>query len=92
MIKVPETNNAAKSFATINPGPSENYVQFIDHLQEAINKQVEKLEANEALVLKLAVENANVCYQYVICKFYSTYYVFLCIASLKIKQLVRNVS
>ena len=92
MIKVPETNNAAKSIATIDQGPSENYMQFIDHLQEAINKQVENLEVKEALVLELAVENANVCYQHVICEFYSAYYVLLFIASLKVKQLVRNVS
>ncbi|XP_071666164.1 uncharacterized protein [Patagioenas fasciata] len=90
MREVPETNKAAKSFATVNQGPNENYVQFIDHLQETINKQIENLEVKEALVLKLAVENANVCYQHVICEFYSTYYVFLCTVSLKIKQLVRN--
>ncbi|XP_065718033.1 uncharacterized protein [Patagioenas fasciata] len=92
MREVPESNKAAKSFATINRGPNENCMQFIDHLQETINKQVENLEVKEALVLKLAVENANVCYQHVICEFYGTYYVLLCAVSLKIKQLVRNVS
>lgn len=69
MREVSETNKAAKSFATINQGPNKNYMQFIDHLQEAVSKQVENLEAKEALVLRLAVENATVCYQHVICEF-----------------------
>jgi len=59
MLKVPDTGKAFKSFTSIKQDPSESYTQFIDRLQEAIQKQVENKQDKEALMLKLAVENAN---------------------------------
>jgi len=39
ILKVPDTGKAEKSFTTIKQGSSEPYMQFIDRLQDAINKQ-----------------------------------------------------
>lgn len=38
---------------------SELYMQFIDRLWDAVDKQIDNCEAKEALMLKLAVENGN---------------------------------
>ena len=35
-------------------------MQFIDCLRDALDKQIDNADAKEALLLKLAVENANV--------------------------------
>lgn len=59
MLKVPDTGKPVKSFTHIKQGTEESYMQFIDRLQEAIHKQVQQPEAKEALLLQLAVENAN---------------------------------
>lgn len=59
MLKVLDTGKATRSFTNIRQGTSEPFMQFIDRLQDAIQKEVENLEAKEALLLKLAIENAN---------------------------------
>jgi len=59
ILKVPDTGKAEKSFTTIKRGSGESYMQFVDRLQDAINKQIENLEAKEAVLMKLATENAN---------------------------------
>ncbi|XP_029433105.1 UPF0764 protein C16orf89 homolog [Rhinatrema bivittatum] len=50
----------------------ESYIQFIDRLQEAIQRQVDNPEASAELIRKLAFENANADYrkalQSVVCK------------------------
>lgn len=47
------------SFTRIKQGPQELYTSFIDRRREAVTKQVSSVEAQNALALKLAVENAN---------------------------------
>ncbi|KAG8134996.1 hypothetical protein E2320_008058, partial [Naja naja] len=39
--KVPVTGKPSKSFSTIKHGPNEPYAEFIDRLQEAIQRQIE---------------------------------------------------
>jgi len=57
--KVLDTGKAEKPFMTIKQGSSEPYMQFIDRLQDAINKQTETSEVKEAVLMKSALENAN---------------------------------
>ncbi|KAM6275310.1 uncharacterized protein M6G45_000829 [Spheniscus humboldti] len=59
MSKVPDTGRPVKSFTNIKQGSNESYTDFIDKLQEAIQKQVQNPEAKEVLLMKLAIENAN---------------------------------
>ena len=47
------------SFINIQQGATEAQLDFVDRLQEAIQKQVESQEAAETLLLQLAYENAN---------------------------------
>ena len=57
---VPEAKTGGPgSFINIRQGATEIYLDFIDWLQEAIQKQVESREAVETLLLQLAYENAN---------------------------------
>ena len=60
MVKVPETGKTEKSFTRIIQQTNEPYMQFIDRLRDALDKQIDNADAKEALLLKLAVENANV--------------------------------
>ncbi|KAG8139512.1 hypothetical protein E2320_002278 [Naja naja] len=57
--KVPVTGKPSKSFSTIKQGPNEPYAEFIDRLQEAIQRQIENDDAKGELMKKMAVENAN---------------------------------
>ncbi|KAG8147156.1 hypothetical protein E2320_022841, partial [Naja naja] len=57
--KVPVTGKPSKSFSTIKQGPNELYAEFIDRLQEAIQRQIENDDAKGQLMKKMAVENAN---------------------------------
>jgi len=59
ILKVPDTGKAEKSFTTIKQGSSEPYMQFVDRLQNAINKQIENLEVKEAVLMKWVLEKAN---------------------------------
>lgn len=63
MLKVPDTGKAVKSFTSIKQGATEPYMQFVDWLQDAIQNQIENTEAQETLLLKLAIENANEDYK-----------------------------
>ena len=60
MVKVPETGKAEKSFTRIIQQTNEPYMQFIDLLRDALDKQIDNVDVKEALLFKLAVENANV--------------------------------
>ncbi|KAG8141389.1 hypothetical protein E2320_007015 [Naja naja] len=55
-----EGKEGGKSFATIKQQNGENYGTFIDRLKLAIERQINNPQAQEELLLKLAVENANV--------------------------------
>uniref|UniRef100_A0A8B9DNE3 CCHC-type domain-containing protein n=1 Tax=Anser cygnoides TaxID=8845 RepID=A0A8B9DNE3_ANSCY len=59
MLKLPEVGKAEPSFTSIRQQITEPYMQFIDRLRDALDKQIDNREAKEALILKLAVENAN---------------------------------
>ncbi|KAK4805325.1 hypothetical protein QYF61_018188 [Mycteria americana] len=59
MLRLPEVGKPEQSFTSIRQGLQEPYMQFIDRLRDALDKQIENREAKEALILKLAVENAN---------------------------------
>ncbi|KAK4811506.1 hypothetical protein QYF61_011554 [Mycteria americana] len=60
LLKTPDTGKATQSFVSIKQGIAESFMSFIDKLKEAIEKQVENEAAREVLLMKLAVENANV--------------------------------
>lgn len=55
MLKVPDTGKMSKVFTSIQQGMDEPYMQFVDRLQHAVDKQVENEAAKEALLLKLAI-------------------------------------
>ncbi|GAB0187332.1 endogenous retrovirus group K member 10 Gag polyprotein-like [Grus japonensis] len=57
--RVPDFGKWESSFASIRQGPQEPYVQFLDRLQTAIQRQIESSEAAELLLFQLAIENAN---------------------------------
>ncbi|KAM9591474.1 uncharacterized protein ACIBXB_006270 [Morphnus guianensis] len=59
MTTLPEEGRNVMSFTQIKQGPQESYMSFIDRLRDAVTKQVSSVEAQNALALKLAVENAN---------------------------------
>ncbi|KAM9635106.1 endogenous retrovirus group K member 6 Gag polyprotein-like [Morphnus guianensis] len=59
MMTLPEEGKNVMSFTQVKQGPQESYMSFIDRLRDAITKQVSSVEAQNALALKLAVENAN---------------------------------
>uniref|UniRef100_A0A8C0EKD6 Retroviral nucleocapsid Gag protein p24 C-terminal domain-containing protein n=1 Tax=Bubo bubo TaxID=30461 RepID=A0A8C0EKD6_BUBBB len=59
-FKVPDTQKPQKAFTTITQEPREPYMQFIDRLKQALERQIDNVEARDILLLKLAVENANV--------------------------------
>ncbi|KAK4829227.1 hypothetical protein QYF61_002492 [Mycteria americana] len=63
MLQLPEVGKPEQSFTSIQQGLQEPYMQFIDRLRDALDKQIENREAKEALILKLAVENANMDYK-----------------------------
>ena len=57
---VPEAKPCSSgSFINVRQGANEAYLDFIDRLQEAIQRQIENQDVAEALLLQLAFENAN---------------------------------
>ncbi|XP_075276167.1 endogenous retrovirus group K member 21 Gag polyprotein-like isoform X2 [Opisthocomus hoazin] len=60
LLKVPDSQKPQKTFTTITQDPREPYMQFIDRLKQALERQIDNTEAREILLLKLAAENANV--------------------------------
>ncbi|TRZ05448.1 hypothetical protein HGM15179_021659 [Zosterops borbonicus] len=58
-FKVPDAKTPQKAFTTIVQGPQEPYMQFVDHLKQALERQIDNADAREILLLKLAVENSN---------------------------------
>lgn len=59
LLKIPDSQKPQKAFTTITQEPRESYMQFIDRLKQALERQIDNVEAREILLLKLAVENAN---------------------------------
>lgn len=59
ILKFPDMRKMLKAFTSIWQGMDEPYMQFIDRLHHAVDKQVEHETAKEVLLLKLAIENAN---------------------------------
>ncbi|TRZ08247.1 hypothetical protein HGM15179_018861, partial [Zosterops borbonicus] len=57
--KVPNASKLQKVFTSITQGAKEPYIQFIDRLREALDKQVAHQEACDIILLKLAIENAD---------------------------------
>ncbi|GAB0207428.1 endogenous retrovirus group K member 6 Gag polyprotein-like [Grus japonensis] len=57
--RVPDCGKRESSFASIRQGPQEPYIQFLDRLQTAIQRQIDSSEAAELLLFQLAIENAN---------------------------------
>ncbi|KAG8135617.1 hypothetical protein E2320_008630 [Naja naja] len=55
-----EGKEGGKSFANIKQQNGKNYGTFIDRLKLAIERHINNPQAQEELLLKLAVENANV--------------------------------
>ncbi|TRZ07570.1 hypothetical protein HGM15179_019535 [Zosterops borbonicus] len=58
-VKVPDTSKPQKAFTSITQGGKEPSIQFIDRLQQALNKQVAHQEACDIILLKLTIENAS---------------------------------
>lgn len=57
---VPDTQTReVPSFVNIHQGASGAYIDFIDHLQKAIERQIDDERAARSLLLQLAYENAN---------------------------------
>ncbi|OPJ89819.1 hypothetical protein AV530_014007 [Patagioenas fasciata monilis] len=59
-FEVPDLQKPQKVFTTVTQEPREPYMQFIDRLKQPLERQIDNAEAREILLLKLAVENANV--------------------------------
>uniref|UniRef100_A0A674JBL7 Integrase catalytic domain-containing protein n=1 Tax=Terrapene triunguis TaxID=2587831 RepID=A0A674JBL7_9SAUR len=57
--RVPAAGESSKSFAVTRQGAAEPFHQFIDRLQEAVQRQIDNPEAQTELMQKLAYENAN---------------------------------
>ncbi|XP_013921304.1 PREDICTED: rho GTPase-activating protein 18-like [Thamnophis sirtalis] len=57
--RVPVSGKPSKSFAAIRQNAGETYSDFIDRLQEAIQRQVDNEEASGELMKRLAYEHAN---------------------------------
>ncbi|XP_070093070.1 endogenous retrovirus group K member 24 Gag polyprotein-like [Equus przewalskii] len=52
-------DRATNSFVNVRQGPNEPYIEFIDRLQQAIERQIAHPEAAQIILLKIAFENAN---------------------------------
>lgn len=49
----------SQSYATIKQGPKEPYMQFIELMQDAMEKQIATNDAKVQLILQLAIDNSN---------------------------------
>lgn len=58
-LRIPETGKPTLSFTKVQQGVSEPYMQCIDRLHDALDKETDNREAKDALLQKLAVENTN---------------------------------
>ena len=60
MKAVPDSQaRETSSFTNIHQGAAEAYIDFIDLLQEAIERQIDNDRAAKSLLWQLAYENAN---------------------------------
>ena len=60
MKAVPDSRaKETSSFTNIHQGAVEAYIDFIDRLQEAIERQIDNDRADKSLLWQLAYENAN---------------------------------
>ncbi|XP_063277423.1 endogenous retrovirus group K member 5 Gag polyprotein-like [Prinia subflava] len=58
-LKVPDAKTPQQSFINIKQAPQEPYMQFVDKLKQALERQIDNDQAREVVLLKLAIENAN---------------------------------
>ena len=60
MKAVPDSQaRETSSFTNIHQGAVEAYIDFIDRLQEAIERQIDNYRAAKSLLCQLAYQNAN---------------------------------
>ena len=60
MKAVPDSQaRETSSFTNIHQGAAEAYIDFIDLLQEAIERQIDNYRAAKSLLCQLAYQNAN---------------------------------
>ena len=60
MKAVPDSQaRETSSFTNIHQGAAEAYIDFIDRLQKAIERQIDNNRAAKSLLWQLAYENAN---------------------------------
>ncbi|XP_054836517.1 endogenous retrovirus group K member 9 Gag polyprotein-like [Eublepharis macularius] len=56
---VPSSGKPSQTFSSIRQKAAEPYTDFVNHLQEALTRQVDNAEAQEELLIRLAKENAT---------------------------------
>lgn len=59
LMQVPEGSTLALGFTDIRQGPNESYMQFINCLRQALDRQITQERAKDELLKRLAVSNAN---------------------------------
>ncbi|XP_053795420.1 uncharacterized protein LOC128786271 isoform X2 [Vidua chalybeata] len=59
LLKIPDGTTPLQNFSSILQGPDETFIKFVDRLKEAIDRQIENVEAREELLQKMALTNAN---------------------------------
>lgn len=59
LFKVANMANPTQTFKKIQQRIKEPYLQFIDSLQDAVEKQITNTEARNHLILQLSRDNAN---------------------------------
>lgn len=59
LFKVANMANPTQTYSKIQQGIKEPYLQFIERLQDAMEKQITNIEARNHLILQLARDNAN---------------------------------
>ncbi|XP_053787359.1 uncharacterized protein LOC128781651 [Vidua chalybeata] len=59
LLKIPDGTTPLQNFTSILQGPDETFIKYIDRLKEAIDRQIENVEAREELLRKMALTNAN---------------------------------
>lgn len=59
LFTMPQKSIVVPNYTTIRQGPQETFMDFVDRLQSAIEKQVENLTLREDMLKELAKANAN---------------------------------
>lgn len=58
-LKVPDAGRAEEPSVSIKQGAGESYMEFIDRLKNAVDKQAENVDAYDLILKQSAVENAS---------------------------------